>query len=525
MTERRRIACLRVSDLILAAELRADPELAGAPLAVTSHPGSGPRRAQTGHSEIVAVSFEAAAFGVRPGQTLAHARAACAELVVRVASSALEHTARASLLDVALSLSPRAELAPRAAAPFATEAAVFVDAGGTAALFQSEAGFASALASRAATLGMAGAVAIASSRACALVTARCLAGDAGPGAIRVLPPDAEAAFLADLPVDLLAPDDDLAIRLTRFGVRTVRDLLALPKRSLAKRLGPEALQLVARARGEEIEAPLSEPAQRHTEESVDLEYPIDLAEPLLFALSALLSRLIERLALRSLSASSLELEFQLEGGGRDARRVGGATPTRDLRVWLRLLALELETHPPLAPVEAIRVSSEGCPERRDQLDLFLPRGPSPGDLDRTLAELEALCGSEQVGTPQVADTHRPDAFGLVPFELPGPANAPRETSDTPIPTERVCRPALRSLRPPARAEVRVEAGAPVAIRSSVTSGHIVHASGPWRSTGRWWSEEDRFALDHFDVQVSDGTVARLCFDWIERYWSVDAIYD
>jgi len=51
------------------------------------------------------------------------------------------------------------------------------------------------------------------------------------------------------------------------------------------------------------------------------------------------------------------------------------------------------------------------------------------------------------------------------------------------------------------------------------------AAGPWRTTGHWWSETDRFALDHFDVQVSDGTVVRLCFDWTERVWQIDGIYD
>ena len=50
-------------------------------------------------------------------------------------------------------------------------------------------------------------------------------------------------------------------------------------------------------------------------------------------------------------------------------------------------------------------------------------------------------------------------------------------------------------------------------------------AGPWRTTGYWWSEDERFALDHFDIQTSDGTVARLCFDWTKRSWQIDGIYD
>ena len=84
---------------------------------------------------------------------------------------------------------------------------------------------------------------------------------------------------------------------------------------------------------------------------------------------------------------------------------------------------------------------------------------------------------------------------------------------------------VRALRPPVAAEVRVHRGLPIQVRSAVSSGDVVHVSGPWRTTGRWWSDTGRYALDHFDVQVSDGTVSRLCFDWYKRCWRIDGLYD
>ena len=84
---------------------------------------------------------------------------------------------------------------------------------------------------------------------------------------------------------------------------------------------------------------------------------------------------------------------------------------------------------------------------------------------------------------------------------------------------------VRALRPPVAAEVRVHRGLPIQVRSAVSSGDVVHVSGPWRTTGRWWSDTDRYALDHFDIQVSDGTVSRLCFDWYKRCWRIDGLYD
>ena len=122
MSTGRRIGCRLVPDLVVQAERRAQPELVGHPLAVVSD--SGPR------AEVIAASPEASRANVRAGQSVAHARAICSGLVVRTASPARERTARQRLLDAALSLAPRAELAPPALAPFAAEAAAFLDASG-----------------------------------------------------------------------------------------------------------------------------------------------------------------------------------------------------------------------------------------------------------------------------------------------------------------------------------------------------------------------------------------------------------
>ena len=521
-----RTACLRVPELPLAAELRAHPELAEQPFAIASGPG--PR------AELVAVSAEAARRGVRRLTSVAHAHAVFGDLRVRVASPALEQAARAALLDAALSFSPRAALARRAPGAYAAEAAVYLDASGVTSLFpqgrrprsepkaseveRAERGWATALVARAERLGLPAAVAVASSRSVAHLAARRLpSGDS-----LVLPPGSETAFLAPLPIDLLDPDDTLAEALTRFGVRTVRDLLKLPRRGLTARLGPSVLRLIARVRGEETEGPLPVPAAGRLAEAIDLEFPIDRLEPLIFVLRGLLSRLRDRLEARHLACSDLFLTLDLEGGERDARRIGVAAPTLDLRVLVRQTRHVLETHPPAAPVVGAALESEGRPARTDQLDLFRPPGPHPAVLGRTLAELESLCGSGRIGAPRAADDHRPDAFGLHPFQ-PGRAAAQRPTADPAEPPRTPL--AVRALRPPVPADVSVIRGRPERIRSAVANGEVVRLAGPWRTTGGWWSREQRFAYDSFDVQTGDGIVARLRFDHIRKVWHIDAIYD
>jgi protein ImuB len=256
-------------------------------------------------------------------------------------------------------------------------------------------------------------------------------------------------------------------------------------------------------------------------ESVDLDHEVDRLEPLLFVLQGMLSRLLARLELRHLACGDLALTLELAGGGRDARRIGVAAPTHDLRVLLRLLHTGLEARVPRAAVAGLHLETRGLPIRNDQLDLFRPAGPTPLALGRVLAELSSLCGEDRVGAPRVADHHHPDVSALERFD---PGQRP-QTPPGSAPADLTSSLALRMLRPPVSAQVRVSGDRPEAIRSAVVNGRVVRQAGPWRTTGGWWSREGRFAFDHFDVLTSDGTVSRLRFDHVQRTWQIDAVYD
>ncbi len=510
-----RIACLLIPDLPLRAELRAYESLAGQPVAIASGTDADAR--------IVSASPEALGAGVFPGASIPRARSHCPRLQLRVASPRLERTARSALVDLALSFSPRVALAPRGQGPWMSEAAIHLDASGIHALFRSESGFAIELEERASQLGLPGIAAVAGSRDIAHLLARTLSRNRDNP--RVLAPGDEADFLAPLPVDWLEPGEPLGSRLSRFGIHRVRDLLALPRSGLAKRLGPQGRALLKRVRGENEELPLPLWHDPRVEESIDLEHPVAQVEPLLFILRGLLSRLLERLRLRGRVAGPLDLQLRLADGSREERRIGLAAPTDDVRVLLRLLSLGLENRPPLAPIESLGLATEGQEKRGNQLDLFQPRGPDPAGLDRTLAELETLCGAGRVGAPETLDDHRPDRFGLRPFShsprSPGSLDA-SPAPDSPRPERSG---ALRALRPPVHAEVRVERGRPHFLRCAVASGSLVEVAGPWRISGHWWNDHERFAFDYFDIQVEDTSLLRLRFDWILKRWQVDGIYD
>jgi protein ImuB len=505
-----RIACIHVPAFPLAAWWRADPELHGAPLIVTDAPG--PR------APIVAAASAAVQRGIAAGMTAAQAMAIASDLVVRVASPAAEHAAQAALCDVAYSCSPRVEESGMGT--------VYCDADGLRELYASETDLARGLVARARALGLAVSVGIAATKIAAQLAAR----DGGGSA--VIPPHDEWRFLAPLPVHLLAPEARLQETLTRWGIRTLGDLAALPASAVATRLGPAGAQLARRARGEDEHALVARPLPVHFEETAELDYGVDNLEPFLFVVRGLLDRLTARLALRGLICGDLRLSLGLVGRGRDERIVTVAAPSNEIKPLLTLLRLHLEAQPPSDAVETVRLGAVPERLRPMQLDLFRPNGPAPAQLAATLARLAALCGADRLGAPVVVDSHRPEAYGVEPFHVPrsafregegGTRDAERGTRNVPI--------ALRALRPAQRLDVFCNRGQPDFIRladpaAAVTgcTGRVVTLAGPWRLQGDWW-RPDAFHRDYYDAHLSDGAVYRVFFDLVQQQWFVDGVYD
>ena len=86
--------------------------------------------------------------------------------------------------------------------------------------------------------------------------------------------------------------------------------------------------------------------------------------------------------------------------------------------------------------------------------------------------------------------------------------------------------ALRAVRPPRRACVRVEAAKPRWIELEPSRGtlRVLQCAGPWRLFGEWWGD-GCFARDYFDVELSDGGLYRLYHDLSGDAWYVDGVYD
>src|SRR5437870_3714979 len=129
----------------------------------------------------------------------------------------------------------------------------------------------------------------------------------------------------------------------------------------------------------------------------------------------LLGQLRESLESRALAAIEIRLQLKLENQPVDTRAIRLPVPMRDTKTLLKLLQLELNAHPPAAPIVAVALQAEAAKPRASQGGLYSPPTPEPEKLELTLARIAAVVGPDNVGSPELLDTHRPGGFRISDF--------------------------------------------------------------------------------------------------------------
>src|SRR5262249_26112929 len=141
-------------------------------------------------------------------------------------------------------------------------------------------------------------------------------------------------------------------------------------------------------------------------ERMELDSPIELLDALMFVVNVMLEQIILRVTARVLALATVRITLALEGGATHTRMVRPALPTNDRQLWLKLLHLALESHPPQAAILAVELNAEPGNTSQVQLGLFSPQLPEPSRLDVTLARIRAIVGDENVGRAVLTDRHQ-----------------------------------------------------------------------------------------------------------------------
>ncbi len=229
--------------------------------------------------------------------------------------------------------------------------------------------------------------------------------------ITLIPPGHEADRLGTLPVHVLPAEPELIETLDRWGIRTLAELAALPELGFIARFGDAGERLMRLARGETRRSlrVMTPPENYHRR--MELEHPQRLLEPLLFVISSLLNELMQGLSFNRVTLKLNDVPRTLEF----------PVPVRDSKVILKQLQFDLEAHPPQSAIVSVEVQLNPTEARVLQHGLFIPQAPAPEKLQLTLARLTALLGEGNVGSPELLDTHRPDAFVMRAFSAEVPA--------------------------------------------------------------------------------------------------------
>jgi protein ImuB len=179
----------------------------------------------------------------------------------------------------------------------------------------------------------------------------------------------------------------------------------------------------------------------------------------------------------------------------------------DAKVFLKLLQLDLKAHPPGAPILKVHLSATPAQPRTTQGGLFLPPTPEPEKLELTLARIAGMVGEGKVGSLQLLDSHRPEAFRMQRFVPVEPSGKKEEGASD---NSRAPVTALRIFRPALRAAVTLHDGKPAHVicnKRKEIHGDIIWIAGPWRSSGDWW-EQDGWARDEWDIALQSSVASR-----------------
>jgi protein ImuB len=457
---------------------------------------------------VFAANKAARSIGVEIGMTRLQAETS-SEVIVLPRVIEHEHTAYASLHHVACMFSPRIELVEERPGTYA------LDIRGMDLLYGDARQLANRLRQSVMAVGFLVNIAVAENFHAAVSLA------CGRDGVSVVLPGREAHAIGQLPVAALPLTPEHEATFAVWGVRTCAELAALSEIDLIARFGQAGKKLHSLACGTwpHLMFPMEPSFDTSLVERMELDFPVEELERLLFLLSRMTTTLLERVRSKARAIAALRVVLHLDTKAQHERTVRPALPLQDTPTLLKLLQLDLEMHPPSAAIVGLELHAQSATPYRAQHGLFLPQAPEPGRLEVMLARMRKLLGEERVGSPELADDHRPNAFRMVPFEPPPPRRNERPSSSTPI--------ALRILRPPQMVGVTLTNHIPVRIFWGGAGYVVREAAGPVKVSGQWWSEA-MWCREEWDVRLENEGAERLCriaFDPRSRCWYVQGTYD
>jgi protein ImuB len=370
--------------------------------------------------------------------------------------------------------------------------------------------------------------------------------------VTVIERGASAAFLAPLPIDALvrvlpeSPVLELVGVFKRLGLRTLGAVAAVPPADLVGRFGALGAVVARLARGFDERPPCPQRPDPDLVVWAELDPPAEQAEAAAFLARTLAGELSDRLARRGLACTRVAIEVETEHGealSRLWRHEGGFTATAlaDRARWQLDGWLDAAwAHRPTGGISLLRlVPDEVVPDDGRQLGFWGGAREADERAARAVARLQGMLGPDAVGVPEQRGGRSPgERVGLVPAHAVRLGQPQRTTEaaqpwpgQLPAPSPAIVH------RPPRRADLRDDAGEPVAVsgRGAVSAPPATLAidggmpapvaawCGPWPVEARWWDLDARQRRARLHLVTADHAAHLLSVE--AGRWAVDATYD
>lgn len=465
---------------------------------------------------------QAEAAGVRPGMTLAHARALLPVEAVDVRALDADGDGRAlrALAQWAAQFSPTVAPDP--------PDGLLLDITGCQRLFHGERRLIERIGTSVEHLGFGARIASAPTFGCAWAVARF-----GHGARSMVGDDDVRAALGPLPVAALRIDAPTRSALAEVGIVCISDLLRLPRSTLPSRFGLELLLQLDRASG------------RVTETIVPVRPTVPLRAQRLFAgpvrkpeaiartVHELVAVLATSLAGRECGATGVTAELTRFDNDPVHLAIGLSHPSRDVKHLWALLQPQVERAHLGHGVECIVLTATRTgPLPHHQADDLVP-APPPGVSDpripgaalgQLIDVMASRLGPERVARIEPTESHLPEhvfRHWSAVSEAHGRRRPARLVDED--------RPSVLFDPPrPVQAMASTPDGPPLCLRWGQSSCRVVVSVGPHRIAPSWWrggGEADEAmatpgARDYFKVADEHGRWLWVYRDHMSGHWFV-----
>ena len=356
---------------------------------------------------------------------------------------------------------------------------------------------------------------------------------ASPDPITIAPPGKVSAYLATLPPAALRLEPAVAQRLDSLGVRTIGDLLMLPRAALPARFGARLVLRLQQALGEVYEEISAHACEQPPAVRISFETPLADLQTIHAVVAQLLEELFAQLRERTLALRRVDCVLIYEDAPPSVLAIGLSAASRAWGHIRELVARRLETADFSRALNGLRlVGRETSRFKPGQINLFEPDDLSHQEefgclLDRLINRL----GDRAVVRAELVDDYQPErAFRYIgvaemterelsgrrgrSFVIPSAARNPASNTRAGQIPQSPCsfgmtgaapaRPAQLLPRPlPIRVIALAPDGPPSWLAVRGCEHVVARAWGPERIETAWWRGPD-IRRDYFRVSVESG---------------------